>query len=42
MNKLLQLLKKFGPTIMVVGFTIGTGNVTFMMVAGSKYGADLL
>jgi len=42
MNKLLQVLKKFGPAIIAVGFTIGTGSVTSMIVAGSKYGADLL
>ncbi|MGR3811159.1 Nramp family divalent metal transporter [Jiulongibacter sp. NS-SX5] len=41
-SRLFDQLKKVGPGIMAIGFTIGTGSVTSMIVAGSKFGMDLL
>lgn len=32
----------FGPGIFAIGYTIGTGSVTSMIVAGSSFGMDLL
>ena len=42
MKKLLQKLKGIGPGIFAIGYTIGTGSVTAMVVAGSQYGMQLL
>jgi len=42
LNKLLQYLKGIGPGIFAIGYTIGTGSVTAMVVAGSQYGMQLL
>lgn len=42
MNKLLQYLQGIGPGIFAIGYTIGTGSVTAMVVAGSQYGMQLL
>lgn len=42
LNKLLQYLKAIGPGIFAIGYTIGTGSVTAMVVAGSQYGMQLL
>ena len=42
MNKILQYLKGIGPGIFAIGYTIGTGSVTAMVVAGSQYGMQLL
>lgn len=42
MNKLYQLLRNIGPGIFAIGYTIGTGSVTAMVVAGSQYGMQLL
>ena len=46
MNRLLSALGRailaVGPGIFCVGYTIGTGSVTSMIVAGSKYGMTLL
>lgn len=41
-SKLLQLLLGIGPGIFAIGYTIGTGSVTAMIVAGSSYGMQLL
>jgi Mn2+/Fe2+ NRAMP family transporter len=41
-TRLFDQLKKVGPGIMAIGFTIGTGSVTSMIVAGSKFGMGLL
>lgn len=41
-KKLLALLLAFGPGIFAIGYTIGTGSVTSMIVAGSTYGMQLL
>jgi len=42
LNKLLQYLQGIGPGIFAIGYTIGTGSVTAMVVAGSQYGMQLL
>lgn len=41
-EKLKNYLHRLGPSILAIGFTIGTGSVTSMIVAGSRYGTDLL
>ena len=41
-KKLLTLVLGFGPGIFAIGYTIGTGSVTSMIVAGSTYGMQLL
>lgn len=42
MKKILQFLQGIGPGIFAIGYTIGTGSVTAMVVAGSQYGMQLL
>lgn len=42
MQNLLKLVLAFGPGIFAIGYTIGTGSVTSMIVAGSTYGMQLL
>ncbi|MFK7970362.1 MAG: divalent metal cation transporter, partial [Bacteroidia bacterium] len=42
MKKLLKFLLAFGPGIFAIGYTIGTGSVTSMIVAGNSFGMDLL
>lgn len=42
MKKLLKFLLSFGPGIFAIGYTIGTGSVTSMIVAGNNFGMDLL
>ena len=41
-NWLLRILLTFGPGIFCVGYTIGTGSATSMIVAGAEYGMSLL
>ena len=41
-KKILALILGFGPGIFAIGYTIGTGSVTSMIVAGSTYGMQLL
>lgn len=41
-TKIKKYLNKLAPSILAIGFTIGTGSVTSMIVAGSRYGMDLL
>lgn len=41
-KKLLGIILAFGPGIFAIGYTIGTGSVTSMTVAGSTYGMQLL
>lgn len=41
-KRLYQLLLGIGPGIFAIGYTIGTGSVTSMIVAGSTYGMQLL
>jgi len=42
LKKILQFLLGIGPGIFAIGYTIGTGSVTSMIVAGSQYGMQLL
>jgi len=42
LKKLLAIVLAFGPGIFAIGYTIGTGSVTSMIVAGSTYGMQLL
>ncbi len=42
MKKLMKFLLSFGPGIFAIGYTIGTGSVTAMIVAGNDFGMDLL
>lgn len=42
LNKLYLFLLGIGPGIFAIGYTIGTGSVTSMIVAGSSYGMQLL
>ncbi len=37
-----KIISKIGPAIIAIGFALGTGSVTTFIVAGSKYGSDLL
>ena len=41
-KKLIKFLLSFGPGIFAIGYTIGTGSVTSMIVAGNDFGMDLL
>lgn len=41
-KKIIALILSFGPGIFAIGYTIGTGSVTSMLVAGSTYGMQLL
>lgn len=42
LTKAYQFLLGIGPGIFAIGYTIGTGSVTSMIVAGSSYGMQLL
>jgi len=42
LKKLVALVLSFGPGIFAIGYTIGTGSVTSMIVAGSSFGMQLL
>lgn len=42
LKKILALILGFGPGIFAIGYTIGTGSVTSMIVAGSTYNMQLL
>ncbi|WP_066629099.1 Nramp family divalent metal transporter [Labilibacter marinus] len=42
LKKIIALVLGFGPGIFAIGFTIGTGSITSMIVAGSTYGMQLL
>lgn len=42
MSKILKAILSFGPGIFAIGYTIGTGSVTSMIVAGSTFGMQLL
>ncbi len=41
-KKIVALVLSFGPGIFAIGYTIGTGSVTSMIVAGSKFNMQLL
>ncbi|GAA4269332.1 Nramp family divalent metal transporter [Hyunsoonleella aestuarii] len=42
LKKIIALVLGFGPGIFAIGYTIGTGSVTSMIVAGSEFGMQLL
>ena len=42
LKRVLALVLSFGPGIFAIGYTIGTGSVTSMIVAGSEFGMQLL
>ncbi|MDD7913172.1 Nramp family divalent metal transporter [Polaribacter ponticola] len=42
LKKIIALVLSFGPGIFAIGYTIGTGSVTSMIVAGSKFNTQLL
>jgi len=42
MSRVLKYLLSFGPGLFAIGYTIGTGSVTSMIVAGNNFGMDLL
>jgi len=42
LKKIIALVLAFGPGIFAIGYTIGTGSVTSMIVAGSTFGMQLL
>jgi len=41
-KRIIAMILAFGPGIFAIGYTIGTGSVTSMIVAGSRYGMQLL
>jgi len=41
-QKLIAIVLSFGPGIFAIGYTIGTGSVTSMIVAGSSFGMQLI
>ena len=41
-QKIIAIVLGFGPGIFAIGYTVGTGSVTSMIVAGSKFGMQLL
>ena len=38
----LKLLFSFGPAIFIIGYVIGTGSVTSMVISGAEYGLNLV
>lgn len=42
LQKLIAIVLSFGPGIFAIGYTIGTGSVTSMIVAGSSFGMQLV
>lgn len=42
MSRLVRAILSFGPGFFAIGYTIGTGSVTSMIVAGSTFGMQLL
>ena len=42
LKRIARIILGFGPGIFAIGYTIGTGSVTSMIVAGSKFGMQLL
>lgn len=42
LKRIIAIVLAFGPGIFAIGYTIGTGSVTSMIVAGSRYGMQLL
>jgi len=40
-QKIKQMLKNFGPAFFIIGYVVGTGSVTSMVVSGANYGLSL-
>lgn len=40
-DKIQKSLKNFGPAFFIIGYVVGTGSVTSMIVSGAKYGLSL-
>ena len=40
-NRIQKGLKNFGPAFFIIGYVVGTGSVTSMVVSGAKYGLSL-
>ncbi|MBU2997525.1 divalent metal cation transporter [Cellulophaga baltica] len=40
-EKIKKKLKDFGPAFFIIGYVVGTGSVTSMVVSGAKYGLSL-
>jgi len=41
LGKIKRSLKNFGPAFFIIGYVVGTGSVTSMVVSGAKYGLSL-
>ncbi|SIQ91318.1 hypothetical protein [Maribacter ulvicola] len=41
LGKFKKRLKDFGPAFFIIGYVVGTGSVTSMVVSGAKYGLNL-
>ena len=41
LEKIKQKLKDFGPAFFIIGYVVGTGSVTSMVVSGAKFGLSL-
>lgn len=39
--KLKKKIKDFGPAFFIIGYVVGTGSVTSMVVSGAKFGLSL-
>ena len=40
-NKIQNTLKDFGPAFFIIGYVVGTGSVTSMIISGANYGLSL-
>jgi len=41
LDKVKKKLKDFGPAFFIIGYVVGTGSVTSMVISGAKYGLSL-
>jgi Mn2+/Fe2+ NRAMP family transporter len=41
LSKLKKLIKNYGPAFFIIGYVVGTGSVTSMVVSGAKFGLSL-
>lgn len=40
-NKIQKMIKDFGPAFFIIGYVVGTGSVTSMVISGAKFGLSL-
>ncbi|SDM69008.1 NRAMP family divalent metal transporter [Kriegella aquimaris] len=40
-NRLKRVLKNYGPAFFIIGYVVGTGSVTSMVISGANYGLSL-